>query len=328
VSAHHGDDVAARVRLAVPAASLGDARRIAAILEEACWPPPLAVTLFAVPSAAPETAPAGSTLDPLTTTWAGDLATPRGPHVVHAFFENEETATEARAMLTELNGDGDGEFLVETVPALDWVRISQQALPPVEAGRFIVHGSHDRARVGRRHWAIEIDAGEAFGTAHHATTLGCLHAIDRLAHTLRVDRILDLGCGTGVLAIAAAKVWPAARLLASDIDPEAVRVAHANIGLAGLAHRIAVSAGNGLAGKAIRRGGPFDLVFANILAGPLVRLAPAMARAAAPGGLAVLSGLLVGQEAEVRAAYAAAGFTVVRIERLLGWSILTLRRRR
>jgi ribosomal protein L11 methyltransferase len=215
---------------------------------------------------------------------------------------------------------------LEPVPDENWVAISQAALPPVPAGRFIVHGSHDRARIGRRLHAIEIDAGEAFGTAHHATTLGCLMAIDRMASRHSPARILDLGCGSGVLAIAAARVWPRARVTASDIDAVAIEVARANIVHNRLAHRIATVTATGFGHPALRSAAPFDLVLANILAGPLMLLAPAMRRAVAPGSVIALSGILSEQADAVRAYYGANGFRLEGRHLLNGWSILTLRR--
>ena len=131
---------------------------------------------------------------------------------VEAYYEDPPDIV---ALAVELGLGDDASISSGLVPDENWVTLSQAALPPVIAGRFVVHGSHDRARVGRRAMAIEIDAGEAFGTAHHATTLGCLLALDGLAHRRAPRRVLDLGCGSGVLAIAAARVLPRARILAS-----------------------------------------------------------------------------------------------------------------
>ena len=207
------------------------------------------------------------------------------------------------------------------VPDLNWVAISQAALPPVVAGRFTVHGRHDRFRVPRGPHAIEIDAGEAFGTAHHATTAGCLQAIDRLTRRRSFRRVLDLGCGTGVLAIAASRALPSARVMATDIDPVAIEVARSNIMLNGCGSRVRAFVVDGVPR------GRFDLIVANILAGPLLQLAPAIRRAVAPGGVIVLSGLLTWQADEVVAAYVAQGFALQRNNRIAGWSALTLVRR-
>jgi ribosomal protein L11 methyltransferase len=214
--------------------------------------------------------------------------------------------------------------LVE-VPAENWVRVSQAALPPVTAGRFTIFGSHDRQRIPRGPGAILIDAGEAFGTAHHATTQGCLMAIDRLALSSRRARFLDLGCGSGVLAIALARKFPQAEVIASDIDPIAVTVARENAQLNGVGHRIRFETVNGLGRPGLC--GSFDAIVANILAGPLIALAPKV-RAATPSGAAVvLSGILVDQAPGVIASYRAQSFCLVAHRRFAGWSTLTLVRR-
>lgn len=214
--------------------------------------------------------------------------------------------------------------ILETVPDENWVAISQAALPPIMTGRFLVHGGHDRGVVGRRRFAIEIDAGEAFGTAHHATTQGCLAAIDRLAHRRRPGRILDLGCGSGLLAIAAARAWPDARIVASDIDPVAVDVAAGNVALNGERRRIRCVTAAGLEHPRLRDIQPYDLVLANILAGPLIRLAPRLSRAIAPGGVAVLSGILGEQAREVIAIYTLAGFRLIERRIAHNWATLML----
>jgi ribosomal protein L11 methyltransferase len=213
------------------------------------------------------------------------------------------------------------------VPDLNWVAISQAALPPVHAGRFTVHGSHDKGRIPRGPNTILIDAGEAFGTAHHATTLGCLLAIDRLARSRPFANVLDLGCGSGVLAIAAARSMPAARLIATDMDLQSVTVAAENIRINGTARQISVICANGIAHPDVRRRAPFDLLIANILAGPLVKLAPDLARSVTPGATLVLSGILIPQAHEVIASYLAQGFRLDRHDRIAGWSTLTFSRR-
>ena len=219
------------------------------------------------------------------------------------------------------------KFTAELVPDLNWVAISQAALPPVHAGRFTIHGSHDRGRVAHGPYTIVIDAGEAFGTAHHATTLGCLLAIDRLTRSRSFESMLDLGCGSGVLAIAAAKAMPGARIIAADMDPQSVKVATENVRLNGASNRVALVTAAGLANPGLRQRAPFDLLIANILAGPLVRLAPALARSVRRSGTLVLSGILIPQAAEVLAAYRSHGFVLQRHDRLTGWSTLTLKRR-
>lgn len=217
---------------------------------------------------------------------------------------------------------------IEDVPDENWVAISQSALPPVEAGRFVIHGSHDRDRIGFRLNAIEIDAGEAFGTAHHATTRGCLEALDRLARRRRFRSVLDLGCGSGVLAIAARRLLPRARVDASDNDPEAVRVARGNARTNRTAATMRIVTSNGFDHPMIRGAGRFDLVLANILAGPLVRLAPAMRQALRRKGCAVLSGILAEQSAAVEAAYRSQGFVLTAKSVEAGWATLVLSKSR
>jgi ribosomal protein L11 methyltransferase len=246
---------------------------------------------------------------------------------VEAYFDLDAGERDIGAELAPLVEWSLPPFEIETVPELNWVAISQAALPPVSAGRFTIHGSHDSGRVAHGPNAILIDAGEAFGTAHHATTLGCLLAIDRLERTNTFKNMLDLGCGSGVLAIAAAKASPQTRIIAADMDPQSVKVATENVRLNGVGNRIALFVGNGLQHPIIRARAPFDFLVANILAGPLVHLAPSITRAVAPGGTLVLSGILIPQAREVIATYLAHGFALERHDRITGWSTLTFRRR-
>ena len=192
---------------------------------------------------------------------------------VEAYFPASPALDPLRARLGSILGGALPALLLESIPDLNWVAISQAALPPVQAGRFTVHGTHDRARVPRSPNAILIDAGEAFGTAHHATTLGCLQAIDRLTRRRTFARVLDLGCGSGILAIAAARAMPQAQVLATDNDPVAVAVAAENAKANGVESRIAFACAGGLAHPWLRHAAPFDLIIANILAGPLKALA-------------------------------------------------------
>jgi ribosomal protein L11 methyltransferase len=240
-----------------------------------------------------------------------------------AYFAEAPDRGRLLALIGDLVIDG-AQLAIEAVPDENWVTISQAALPPVGAGRFVVHGSHDRDAVGLRHWALEIDAGEAFGTAHHATTQGCLEALDRLARGRVMHNVLDLGCGSGVLAIAAARLWPWARIAASDIDAQATAVAQANMALNRTSGRIRVVTTTGFDHPLLRRRAPYDLVVANILAGPLVRLAPVVARATRAGGIAVLSGLLGEQAREVVGAYRMAGFRLARATIDHNWATLVL----
>lgn len=191
----------------------------------------------------------------------------------------------------------------EVLPDIDWVARSLEGLPPVRAGRFLVHGAHDRAAGRTNDIAIEIEAGQAFGTGHHGTTVGCLEMIENVLKRGRPKTALDLGTGSAVLAIALAKAAPV-RVLATDIDPVATRVAKANARANGVATRVTTVTATGLAHPIIAATGPFDLIVANILADPLKRLAPAMAHRIVPGGTLILSGILTRQRRAVIASYA------------------------
>jgi ribosomal protein L11 methyltransferase len=246
---------------------------------------------------------------------------------LEAFFNDWIDGRDVAAEISTIVGRELPPFVIESVPDLNWVAISQAALPPVEAGRFVIHGSHDRKRVARGPSTILIDAGEAFGTAHHATTLGCLLAIDRITRSETFGSVLDLGCGSGVLAIAIAKALPGANIIATDMDPQSVKVAADNMRLNGVGNRIAIATAAGLDHTWLRQSPPFGLIVANILAGPLIRLAPAISRKIRRGGTLLLSGILIPQAPQVIAAYLACGFQIDRHDRIVGWSTLTLRRR-
>jgi ribosomal protein L11 methyltransferase len=212
----------------------------------------------------------------------------------------------------------------DTVDAKDWVKASLDDLVPVPAGRFVVHGAHDRARIPQNKLAIEIEAALAFGTGHHGTTRGCLLLLDHVLKARRPRRVLDLGTGTAVLAIAAAKALHGP-VLASDIDPLSVTVARDNAGLNAVGHLVRVIRATGFSAPDFAGHGPFDLVLANILANPLRQLAMPMARHLAPSALVILSGLLHHQARGVIAAYRARGLVPLRHLTIEGWSSLLLR---
>ena len=215
------------------------------------------------------------------------------------------------------------------VPERDWVTASYQALPPVRAGRFMVHGAHDRSAARRDERggaiALEVDAGRAFGNGRHETTHGCLLALDHLAKGRRFRHPLDLGCGAGVLAMAMARLWRV-EVVAADIDPWAVSVARANSRLNRLHPWVRPVLSDGFEDPKLSAGAPYDLIMANILARPLQRLAPAIAAHLAPGGRVILSGLLARQDAQVRAAYRAQGLYLAGRRRLGEWLTLELSR--
>lgn len=217
-------------------------------------------------------------------------------------------------------------FVVSELPETDWVAKVKRELAPVEAGRFFVYGSHDADKVPAVCEPLLIEAAMAFGTGHHGTTLGCLRALDHLANEGFVGKkVVDIGCGTAVLAMAAARIWPDT-VLASDIDEVAVDVANVNVVANDLVGRVHCLEATGFDHDELKAAGPFDLVFANILKGPLVDLAPDMAANLEDDGYAILSGILVHQAEDVIDAYARSGINLYRREDIGEWTTLILRR--
>jgi ribosomal protein L11 methyltransferase len=249
--------------------------------------------------------------DPATGEWVFEATCDTAPDL--ALF-----AELARATL-----GGEVGFAVEPIdPEINWVAKSLEGLQPVSAGRFLVHGSHDHP-VATGLTPIRIDAAQAFGTGHHETTSGCLEAIDRLTRMHRFYAPLDIGTGTGVLAIALAKRLHC-RVIATDIDPIAVRTARENARDNGVAGLVAAFVADGLRHPRLLRAAPYDLIVANILAGPLISMAPAVGRAAMPGASVVLSGLLTTQALRVQLAYARQGMFVRRKLMRGAWTTLVL----
>lgn len=281
------------------------AHKLAGAIENFLEPAPVALTLFERPGI--DGGPAG---------WR-----------MEAYFDSPPDIPAIRTCLSDLVGIDVPDLAIEEIPDLNWVALSQSALPPVVAGRFTVHGSHDAHRVAQGPNAIRVEAGEAFGTAHHATTYGCLLALDRLTRRRRYRNILDLGTGSGVLAIALARVLPAARIIATDLDRRSVEVARENMIANRVANRIRALQASGLDCPVLRQSRAFDLIVANILAGPLHALAPAIARKLQAGGNLVLSGLLIHQAPQIIVRYNSQGLVLSAHDRVAGWSTLTLKKR-
>jgi ribosomal protein L11 methyltransferase len=274
------------------------AERIAATLEAADWPPD-AVSIF--------------DHEP-------------GQLEIAAYYAAEPSAEKLKQLVAAAVGrEVVSGLRIEAIEPADWVTHSQTMRGPVRAGRFLVHGSHDRACVGRNACAIEIDAGQAFGTAHHASTRGCLLALDRLLKQRRPRRVVDIGTGTGILAIAAAKALRA-HVLASDNDPLAVAIAAGNAQLNGVGSLLRVVRAQGLGYPSLRRR-PADLIFANLLLNPLLALAPAFARGVRSNGLCLLSGLTQDQGPSVEARFVSLGFSLKSRILLHGWTTLLFTRR-
>jgi ribosomal protein L11 methyltransferase len=248
-----------------------------------------------------------------------------GAWLLEAYFARPPNEAALRDLVRPLVGQEADRAVFAALDEKDWVKASLEGLKPVRAGRFLVHGAHDREERRPNDLAMEIEAALAFGTGHHGTTKGCLLALAEELKRRRPRRVLDVGTGTGILAIAAAKALKR-RIIAGDIDREAVRVARGNARLNGVGGAVAFYTGAGVRHPSADRPGWFELVTANILARPLMRLAPSLARVLARDGTLILSGLLVRDVPGVLAAYAAQGLRLKKRSTLEGWATLHMKK--
>jgi ribosomal protein L11 methyltransferase len=250
---------------------------------------------------------------------------PNGRWDITVHFEEAPDQASIRELIRLAAGDDVALAITfDTIEAKDWVKATLEELVPVRAGRFIVHGYHDRSRVPPNKLGIEIEAALAFGTGHHGTTRGCLLLLDSVLRARRPRRVLDLGTGTGVLGIAAAKALQI-KVLASDIDPLSVTTARENARLNRAGHLVQTIQAAGFSAPQFADHGPFDLVLANILANPLRQMATPMAEHLARSAVVILSGLLPHQAGGVIAAYRARGLVLLRHLQIEGWSSLLMR---
>jgi len=249
----------------------------------------------------------------------------RNLYEIVLYLESSELDVAVKTKFCQMGGFEPHQVQSEILPDIDWVRHALDGLAPVRVRRFFIHGSHDRHKIKPQDLAIEIDAGLAFGTGHHGTTCGCLEMMERVIQCEHPHHIVDLGTGSGVLAIAAAK-RQASHVLASDIDPIATRVARDNIRRNGVATHIETLTAAGLHHRKFRQNAAFDLIIANILARPLMQLAPKLAKLIKQGGSIILSGLLDSQRDSVLAAFRNHGFYHRASIHNQGWATLHLKR--
>ncbi|WP_143238458.1 50S ribosomal protein L11 methyltransferase [Bartonella apis] len=241
-----------------------------------------------------------------------------------SLYVNETQKNSVLPRFAQVLGVNENKIEIEILPDIDWVSHSLEGLNPVRAGRFFVHGSHDRDKVKPGDLAIEIDAGQAFGTGHHGTTVGCLELIADVMEHEKPQNALDLGTGSGILAIGIALIKPI-RILATDIDPIAIKVAKENFALNGVAKTITAITATGLDDEEIKKRSPFDIIVANILANPLIELAPQMVPALKKGGSIVLSGILEEQHDRVVKAFEAEGAKYIKTLHHEGWVAIHLK---
>ena len=250
---------------------------------------------------------------------------PQGPLVLQGFFSAQPDEAQLIEMLARASDGPPPNYQIQYHPPRDWLAENRADFPPLSLGRFWVHGSHISARRPAQ-LSLRIDAAQAFGSGSHPTTAGCLAALQHIAKQQNPETILDLGCGSAILAMAAARLWPAARITGSDIDPASVKTARANLRQNRISQtRCQLVLADGVQHRQLRAAAPYQLILANILAGPLCRMAPAITRVLAGQGWLVLAGLLDSQARAVLAAYRAQGLVPVWQQVQAGWSILILR---
>jgi ribosomal protein L11 methyltransferase len=273
----------------------------------------------------------GELIDAVLMTSEADASRPEEWRLA-AYFEAEPSDAELARLRSLVPSAAGAEPLIERLGEEDWVTLSQQGLEPIRAGSFFVHTPQHRSEVPEGAVALEIDAGRAFGTGHHETTTGCLIALDRMKEKGQsLANLLDLGTGTGLLAFAALKLWPEAKAAASDIDPVSIEVTAENaainhVPLGSGPGELELVVAPGMEHERLQTRAPYDLIIANILAGPLIELASSVAGALAEGGSLMLAGLLDTQADQVEAAYAAEGLEpLCRVQRG-DWPILVMRK--
>lgn len=267
----------------------------------------------------------GEMFDPTETAVAAFEAEDGVTWRLEAYFADAPDEGFIRDLIRPVVGEAADAAEFRTIAQQDWVRASLEGLKPVRAGRFLVHGSHDRDAVRANDLPIEIEAALAFGTGHHGTTLGCLRALVAELKRGRPAHVLDVGTGTGILAFAAAKALRST-VVAGDLDGEAVTTARENARLNGLGPHLRLYEGPGVRHALADRPRRFDIVFANILARPLKRLAPSLTAVVAPDGVLILSGLIERDVAGVLSTYRHRGFHLARKGVIEGWATLVLRR--
>lgn len=266
-------------------------------------------------------------LDPYVSALTAMEDSPGGTWSIEGLSEGEPerpAIVAALAVAAATVGTPPPDPLIEPLPDVDWLALNRQSFPPIREGRVWVRGSHVTERRPAASIELVVDAARAFGSGSHATTALCLLALQDAIRRRRPRRILDLGCGSGILAMATAGLVPSARVVAVDLDPVSVATAAGNARLNRTATRIRTGISRGWRSALVRDAAPYDLVLANILAGPLCAMAPDLARGLAAGGRAILSGLMTHQEARVVAAHRAQGLRLLRRYRRDGWSAVVL----